>query len=47
VLVVSGLRLLLSSGVDDNIPKIDRRLRVELTGDAHRNAVGLAVKRSF
>ena len=47
VLLVSGLRLLMFSGVDDNIPKIDRRLKLDVTGDARTQAVRVAVKRKF
>ena len=47
VLLVSGLRLLLFSGVDDNIPKIDRRLKVDVSGDARTQALHVTVKRSF
>ena len=47
VMLVSGLRLLLSSGVDDNIPKVDRRLKLDLKGDARSQAVRIELKRSF
>ena len=47
VLLVSGLRLLMFSGVDDNIPKIDRRLKLDVTGDARTQALRVAVKRKF
>ena len=47
VLLVSGLRLLMFSGVDDNIPKIDRRLKLSVMGDARTQALRVAVKRTF
>ncbi len=47
VLLVSGLRLLLASGVDDNIPKIDRRIKVDMTGDVPNQTVRIAVKKCF
>lgn len=54
VLLVSGLRLLLSSGVDDNIPKMDRGLKPEprdlslqVKGDARTGRVGLEIKKGF
>lgn len=47
VMLVSGLRLLLSSSVDDNIPKKDRRLTLDLKGDARSQAVRVEIKRRF
>ena len=47
VMLVSGLRLLLSSSVDDNIPKVDRRLTLDLKGDARSQAVRVEIKRRF
>ncbi len=47
VLLVSGLRLLLHSGADDNIPKIDRRLKLEVNGDARKQSLQVAVKKTF
>lgn len=47
VLLASGLRLLLSSGVDDNIPKMDRRLRLDVRGDARTQALHVGLKRTF
>ena len=54
VLLVSGLRLLLSSGVDDNIPKMWRGLRPEprklslkLQSDVQKKQVGVAVTKGF
>ena len=54
VLLVSGLRLLLASGVDDNIPKMDRGLRpadkkvyVRLKSDIQTGQVGVAISKGF
>ena len=47
VLLVSGLRLLLFSGVDDNIPKIDRKLTLDLQGDVQTQTLGVSLKRQF
>ena len=53
VLLLSGLRLLLSSGVDDNIPKMERGLviqkdlKVDLEGDVQTRRVGVALRREF
>ncbi len=47
VLLASGLRLLLSSGVDDNIPKMDRRLGLDVTGDARTKVLRVGLKRAF
>ncbi len=53
VLLVSGLRLL-ASGVDGNIPKMDRRLRrdgkhvsVRLKSDVQTGQVGVAISKEF
>ena len=53
VLLVSGLRLL-ASGVDGNIPKMDRRLRrdgkhvsVRLKSDVQTGQVGVAISKGF
>jgi hypothetical protein len=47
VLLVSGLRLLMASGVDDNIPKIDRRLKFDVKSDVRNQALKVALKKSF
>ncbi len=54
VLLVSGLRLLLSSGVDGNIPKMERGLRpeskdfsIQLKSDAYTGHVGVAISKGF
>ena len=54
VLLVSGLRLLLSSGVDDNIPKMNRGprpeqkdLALQLKSDLHKKQVGVAITKGF
>jgi hypothetical protein len=47
ILLVSGLRLLINSGIDNNIPKIDRRIKIDLSSDIHRKRVGVALKRQF
>jgi hypothetical protein len=46
-LLASGLRLLLSSGVDDNIPKMDRRLKLDVSGDVRTNSLKVGLKRAF
>jgi hypothetical protein len=53
-LLVSGLRLLLSSGVDDNIPKMSRGLRpdgkeisIQLKSDVQSGSVGVAISKGF
>jgi hypothetical protein len=47
VLLVSGLKLLLASGLDDNIPKIDRRLQIDLESNIQTQKLRVALKRSF
>jgi hypothetical protein len=54
VLLVSGLRLLLASGVDGNIPKMSRGLRpevkdvsIQLKSDVHSGRIGVAISRGF
>lgn len=54
VLLVSGLRLLLASGVDDNIPKMGRGLRpeskdfsIQLKSDVNSGQVGVAITKGF
>lgn len=54
VLLVSGLRLLLSSGVDGNIPKMQRGLRtgpkdlsVNLKSDVQTGQVGVSISKGF
>lgn len=47
ILLVSGLRLLIHSGIDNNIPKIDRRINIDVSSDIHQKKVGLALKRQF
>ena len=47
VLLASGLRLLLASGVDDNIPKHDRRLKLQVGSDARSQGVRVGIQRKF
>lgn len=47
ILLVSGLRLLIHSGIDNNIPKIDRRIKIDVSSDMQQKKVGLALKRQF
>lgn len=49
VLLASGLRLILSSGVDEDPVKIrpKRKLNVDLTSDVNKKMVKVAVKRHF
>ena len=47
ILLVSGLRLLIHSGIDQNIPKIDRHINIDVSSDIHQKKVGLAFKRQF
>jgi len=47
ILLISGLRLLMHSGVDDNIPKIDRRIKIDLKSDIRTKSVGIALKKKF
>ncbi len=53
VMFVSGLRLLLASGVDDNIPKMDRGLMIKedfsvnLNSDVYNKQLGVALSRQF
>ena len=41
ILLISGLRLLMHSGVDDKMPKIDRRIKVDLNSDIRKKSVGM------
>ena len=54
VLLISGLRLLLSSSVDHNIPKMERGLKpgykdisMQLKSDVHTGQVGVAISKGF
>ena len=47
VLLISGLRLLLFSGVDDNIPRMDRKIDVNLTSDVQKRSLGITLKKKF
>ena len=53
VMLVSGLRLLMASGVDDNIPKMDRGLTirkdltVNLNSNIYNKQLGVALNRQF
>lgn len=49
VLLASGLRMILSSGVDENSAKIrqKKKLNVDMTGDVNKRMVKIAVKRHF
>ena len=47
ILLISGLRLLMHSGVDDNIPKIDRRIKIDVNSDVRTKSLGIALKKKF
>ncbi len=47
ILLISGLRLLMHSGVDDQMPKIDRRVKIDLKSDIRTRSVGIALKKKF
>ena len=52
ILLAGGLRLLLSSGVDDNVPKHQEKLKqeslkIEMTGNPTTGSVGLALSKDF
>jgi hypothetical protein len=49
VLLASGLRLILSSGVDDTVSKIrtKKRFNVDMKSDVNKRMVKVAVKRHF
>lgn len=47
ILLVSGLRLMLHSGIDNNIPKLDRRIKLDMTSDVQKQSVGIALKKRF
>ena len=47
ILLISGLRLLMHSGVDDKMPKIDRRIKVDLNSDIRKKSVGIVLKKKF
>lgn len=47
IFLVSGLRLLMYSGADDNIPKIDRRIHIDVTSDIQTQSVGVALQKKF
>ncbi len=47
VLLASGLRLLLLSGEDDNIPKFDRGVRLNVSGDKAARNVKVVVEKGF
>lgn len=46
-LLAGGLRLLLSSGVDDNVPKHREKLNIEMTRNPRTGSVGLAFTKGF
>jgi len=47
VLLVSGIRLLWSSGADDNVPKMDRRLTLDMESDIRTQTLHVNLKRRF
>jgi len=47
IFLVSGLRLLIHSGIDDNVPKIDKRIKIDVTSDMQKQSVGIALKKRF
>ncbi len=47
ILLISGLRLLMHSGVDDKMPKRDRRIKIDLNSDIRKRSVGIALKKKF
>ncbi len=47
ILLISGLRLLMHSGVDDKMPKIDRRIKINLNSDIRKKSVGIVLKKKF
>ena len=47
IFLVSGLRLLMHSGIDDNIPKSDRHINIDVTGDIQTQSVGVALQKRF
>ena len=47
ILLISGLRLLMHSGVDDKMPKIDRRIKIDLNSDIRKKSVGIVLKKKF
>lgn len=47
ILLAGGLRLLISSGVDDNVPKHDEKIRLEMTGNPKTGSVGVAFSKGF
>ena len=47
ILLISGLRLLIHSEVDDKMPKIDRRIKIDLNSDIRKKSVGIVLKKKF
>lgn len=47
ILLISGLRLLMHSGVDEKVPKLDRRIKIDLNSDIRKRSVGIALKKKF
>ena len=47
ILLISGLRLLIHSGVDDKMPKNDRRIKIDLNSDIRKKSVGIVLKKKF
>ena len=47
ILLISGLRLLMHSGVDDKMPKIDQRIKIDLNSDIRKKSVGIVLKKKF
>ncbi|MDA0747205.1 MAG: hypothetical protein O2954_11835 [bacterium] len=47
LLLAGGLRLMLSSGVDDNIPKLDRRLHLDVQSDIRTQTFTVGLKGRF
>ncbi len=47
ILLISGLRLLMHSGVDDKMPQIDQRIKIDLNSDIRKKSVGIVLKKKF
>lgn len=47
ILLISGLRLLIHSGVDDKMSKNDRRIKIDLNSDIRKKSVGIVLKKKF
>lgn len=47
VLFLSGLRLLLASGVDDDISKTNHKVKLDITGGISNQAMGISLNKFF